>query len=175
MSQEIINIFIVASILFFIVLIISIASTIIYYKKNKYNVIFNKIKNLDIDFETIYLVNKKNYNIYAETEFSKYFIKIISVKKNSYLKIDENYKYFLVNGKNEKNIDDILNIKSYKFKVFDTEKRIQKIIILYPGVSQKIYFNSTVEARFIYPTSEFQGVKVVDADEIENVFFDQIL
>ena len=175
MSQEIINIFIIAASLLLILIIISSVLIIRYEKNLKYNAVFNKIKKLDIKFEALYLVNKEDYDIYAETDFSRYFIKIISVNKNTYLKIDNNFNYFLVNKKKEKNINNLLNIKSYKFKVFDAEKRIHKIIVLYPGVDQKLFYNSNVEARFIYPTSEFQGVKIANADEIENVFYEQII
>lgn len=144
-------------------------------KNKKINVVFNKLKSLDYDFNDIYVVKNKEYDIYAESDFSKYYIKVISVKKNAYLKIDENYKYSLSYNGKEKNIDKSLKIKSYKFKVSDTEKRICKIIIIYPEISQKLYFKSPVEGRFIYPISEFQGVKVIKYSEIEELFSEQMI
>ncbi len=175
MSEELIKILIITSLILLILLIITFIFTIKYERNKKYNIVFNKIKKLDMKFESLYLVNKKDYDIYAETDFSRYFIKIIAVNKKNYLKINENFNYYLVSKNKEKNIDNLLKIKSYKFKVFDAEKRINKIIILYPGVDQKLFYNSNVEVRFIYPTSEFQGVRVANLDEIENVFYEQII
>ena len=167
-------IFIIPLILFIILISIGIVLIIKNVKRIKYNKVVEEIKkSLGPNLETVYFSNNKAYDIFGETEYAKYYIKVYSVPKDSYLKLDTNYNYFLYTKDKVKNITNDLKLISHKFNVIDTEKRVNKVIVLYPSVSQKLYYKSNVEGRFIYTQSEFQGVRIINFDEI-NLFMQEM-
>ncbi|MCR5786301.1 MAG: hypothetical protein K6G28_01185, partial [Acholeplasmatales bacterium] len=80
--------------------------------------------------------------------------------------VDSDYNFSLLNKPTDINgtkidIDDFLNLTND-----DSEKRINKILILYPNVKEKVYYKNNVESRFIYSELEFKGVRIINHKEL---------
>jgi len=158
-----------------IILFLSAILSKVLYKKRKqikFNKVFDVInKALNTKIMNMYYKNNDYYDLFIETQYSKYFIKIILEGKNKVLKIDSNYNYYFIDRKNNaKNINDMVKISSNEFNYIDVNKRVNKIIILYPDVLQKLFYKSQVEARFIYLDFEIQGTHILNFSEVKNFF-----
>lgn len=139
-------------------------------KQLKYNKVFDRIKNSIPNLVQIYFKFNGHYDIYAETQYSKYYIKIITNTKGKYLHVDPNYDFYLLNKPTD-NLLYPLNVQKFlEFNPIDLNKRINKIIVLYPEVIEKVYYESNVKARFIYSDVEIRGAHILNFDEIGQYF-----
>ena len=146
----------------------------LYIKRRKqkvYNKVFDAIRSaMGSKVIQMYYKNDSNYDIYVETQYTKYFIRVLTDTKNKKLKIDSNFNYFYEDKNGEKNITEQIGITTVMFNQIDVNKRVNKVIILYPDVIQKIFYKSNVEARFIYPDFELQGCHILNYSEVKNFF-----
>ena len=160
----------------FILFLIFISINLIAKQRNliKHNKVFEVIKNsLGNKIINMYFKSNDMYDLFIETQYSKYYIRILTDTKNKILKVDSNYNYYFADkNKNYKLINDSVKICSNEFSHIDVNKRVNKIIILYPDVVQKIYLKSDVEVRFIYSDFEIQGVHILNFSEVKD-FFDE--
>ena len=146
----------------------------LYIKRRKqkvYNKVFDEIRSaMGSKVIQMYYKNDSNYDIYVETQYTKYFIRVLTDTKNKKLKIDSNFNYFYEDKNGEKNITEQIGITTVMFNQIDVNKRVNKVIILYPDVIQKIFYKSNVEARFIYQDFELQGCHILNFSEVKKFF-----
>jgi len=166
-------------ILFFIVfplIVISIFTSFSMYfiiKKRKqliYNKVFESVKNSVNNIVQLHFKNNDCYDIYLETQYSRYFIKIISDTKNKILHVDKDLNFYLLNKPTDQLINKLDVNDFVRLSNLNSDKRNNKIIVLYPSVSQKVYYESKVNAKFIYPDFEIENTHVIEYNDIEEFF-----
>ena len=139
-------------------------------KQKKYYNVFEIIKKSNSNMIQMYFKFNSNYDIFLETQYAKYYFKIINNTKNKYLHVDPNYDFYLLNKPTDELINKLDLDVFLKFNPIDLDKRINKIIVLYPNVIEKVFYESNVKAKFIYTDVEIKGVHVLNVSEIEQYF-----
>lgn len=155
--------------------IIIVVTYVVYKRKINamHNNLFDEIKEELNNIIQIYYKQDSFYDIYAETTYARYYFKIVTNTNDKILHIDRNYNFYLLNKPTEKrknrlDLDDFLNLSPS-----NKDKRVNKLLILYPNVIEKVYYKSNVEARFVYTDSEFKGVRIINFDELSSFLKNQ--
>lgn len=138
-------------------------------KETIYNLLHEVFNTKSEGFKLEYSEDKA-YDFYYENAKNIIFIKIVFNFDKEEICVNNKVKWQLKKNKNDHRERYVQNIEPLMNKVFESNKKVQKIFIVYEDSRSLLKYINESELIFITPKVDVYGSKVITYNELKNNF-----